>query len=678
MSAIPANLSRVPNLLSSQLLLASVTRTSVGLLGVQSQLATGKRVERFSDDPIGATTIAILQERLGRTEQRLNNLSLAQGTLDYLDSSLGSASNLILEAKNIASDQIGAQSDTVTRDQQAVVIDGMLRTLLTLANSQTNGLYVFGGATATRRPIEELRGGFRYVGQGSGLLTDLDANDGIPITIGGENAIGATSGRLQSKLDMNPGLTADTRLSDLRGGRGLGVAKGSVQFAFNGGPTATVDLSSADTTQDVVDQLTAAINLYEANQGTTVLGPGGVSISGGSIAIDVVPGGPNPQLTFSEVGSGTTARDLGLAQAPFDAAAAAGADLNPKLTLLTPLSAVAGLTLPLESITDIDLSTAETVDDIRNLIETGVPGTRVQINQAGNGFNIYNEVSGPAMSIEEVPGGANTATALGIRTFDTNTGIDELNSGRGVRIVDNQIDPVSGVATTAFNSDFRVTLGNGQAFDVDLRPQDMVDVQSVIDRINDEFNTALGLPPVVGTAPALAAGDFTAGLTDGGNGLAFTQGVTGGPIAVEKLNNSAAALDLGIEGGIYDATSATLVAQDRAAVRVDNLFTALIDLRDALRNDDSSGITLAGEALTSAVDRLAATRALVGVYANRVEQSTRRQEDLETLDRTSLSRVQDLDFAGASIQFNLLRTQLQAAMQSGVQTQSLSLLDFLG
>ena len=189
MSSIPANLSRVPNLLSSQLLLASITRTNSGLLNVQSQFATGNLINRFSDDSIGAVTVSTLQERLARTEQRLRNLSNAQGTLDYLDSSIGDASELVLEAKNIAADQIGAQSDTVTRNNQAVVIDGMIRRLLQLANRQTNGVYIFGGATATRPPIEELRGGFRYVGRGDGLYTDLDPSDDIPITIGGDSVM---------------------------------------------------------------------------------------------------------------------------------------------------------------------------------------------------------------------------------------------------------------------------------------------------------------------------------------------------------------------------------------------------------------------------------------------------------------------------------------------------------
>lgn len=693
MSSIPANLSRVPNLLSSQLLLASLTRTNSGLLNVQNQFATGNIINRFSDDSIGAVTVSALQERLARTEQRLRNLSNAQGTLDYLDSSIGDASELVLEAKNIASDQIGAQSDTTTRDNQAVVIDGMIRRLLQLANRETNGVYIFGGATATRPPIEELRGGFRYVGRGDGLYTDLDPSDDIPITIGGDNAIGAVSARLRSRLDLNPDLSADTRLSDLRGGRGLGIARGAIQFSFDGGPLADIDLAGADTAQDVADRVTAAINQYETDNGVTILGPGGVGFAGGALTVDVVGGAPNPQLTFNDIGSGTTAQDLGLSQAPFDATDADGADLNPRLNLLTPLTALSGLTLPLESIrirfgrandptnsqfTDVDLSSAETIDDLRNLIETAVPGVRVKINDAGTGIDLFNEISGPAMSVEETPGGADTATALGIRTLAADTAINEFNSGRGVRVVDNQIDPVSGLPTTQLNRDFRVTLGSGQAFDVDLRPQDLVNVQSVIDRINEEFNNALSLPPVVASAPALAAGDFAAGLTDSGNGIALTQTLAGGPVQVEKLNNSAAAEDLGFLHGTYDTASATLIAQDRAAVRVDNLFTALIDLRDSLRTDDSFGISLAGEALTESVDRLAATRALVGVYANRVQRSEQRQEDLSVLDEKLKSETQGLDFAEASIRFSLLQTQLQAAMTAGVQAQNLSLLDFLG
>lgn len=691
MSAIPANLSRVPNLLASQLLLAGVNRTNVDLLTVQQQLASGKRVNRYSDDPVAGAAIGTLLQRLQRGEQVLNNLSNAQNNLDLLDTTIGEATDLVREVKGIASSQIGVTSDLATRSNQATIIDGMLRSLFRLSNTQTNGLYLFGGDTATSPPIVEARGGYRYVGRGSGLRAELGFASDVPITIGGDNAIGETSSRLKGLVDLNPALTPGARLSDLSGARGLGVAKNSIQFAFNGGPAATIDLTGTDTIGDVVTRLDAAIRQYETDNGVSILGPGGVSVAGGGVRIDVVGGAPNPNLTFSDIGSGSSAADLGLSTTPFNAASSTGADIGPKLTLLTPLSAVSGITTPLgtirfrfassqgSSISEIDLSSAQTVDDIRDIIETQVPGVRVRINAAGTGIDLFNEISGPTLSIEPTGIGPDTATQLGIRSQSAQTRTSDYNDGRGVRIINNAVDPVSGSAIRAVNTDFRITLGNGQAFEVDLRPQDLVDTQSVIDRINAEFAAAIGQPPLNASAPPLAAGQFAAGLPTNGNGLALTQtlGGTPQPIRVETLNNSLAAEDLGFAQGTYNAGSATFTAQDRAGIRVNNIFTALVQLRDALLSDSSAGITVAGGGLDQQVDRLAQVQALVGVYANRVKGATQRQEDEQTVNTQVQSQLQDVDVADAAIRFNQLRTQLQAALQTGSQAQNLTLLDFL-
>ncbi len=691
MSSIPSNLSRVPNLLSSQLLLASLSRTNVDLLTVQQQLSSGRRVTRFSDDPIAAGAIGVLQQRRAQGAQILQNLSLAQNTLDAADSALGEVSSLILSAKDVASSQIGTGSATGTRNTQAVVVDGFLSSLFNLANKSTNGLYLFGGSTATSAPVIEAHGGYRYIGRGNGLHAQLGSASDVPITIGGDNAIGASSARLKGTVDLNPVLTGTTRLAELGGGRSLGVSKGTIQFSFNGGPTATVDLSQADTVQDVDNALTSAIQQYETANSVSILGPGGVSTSGGSFSVDVVGGGPNPNLTFSDIGTGQTAADLGLSQSTFSAASALGADLNPKLNLLTPISALSGVTTPLgsirfrfgsaagSSITNVDLSSAQSIDDVRNLIETQVQGVRVQINAAGNGIDIFNEISGPSLSIEPTGTGPDTATQLGVRSLALATRTADYNDGHGVRIVDGRTDPVTGTIKPSLNTDLRITLGDGQAFDVDFRPQDLLDTQSIINRINSEFSTAVGLPPVIATAPALNAGEFQAGLATTGNGLTLTQSLSGSPTAilVEKLNNSPAIEDLGFSTGTYSASSATFTAQDPAGIRVDNIFTALVRLRDALRADSSSGITVAGSSLDDQVDRLSQSRALVGVYGNRLQAAHNSQTDENTTNESVQSQLQDVDITEASIRFSLLRTQLQAALQTGAAAQHLSLLDFL-
>src|SRR5262249_4735197 len=84
----------------------------------------------------------------------------------------------------------------------------------------------------------------------------------------------------------------------------------------------------------------------------------------------------------------------------------------------------------------VDLSSAQTLDDVRNLIEGSGLGLRVQINDAQTGLDVLNEVStgkAGAMSIEEVPGGNLTATRLGIRTYAAETRLADFNDGKGVR-----------------------------------------------------------------------------------------------------------------------------------------------------------------------------------------------------------------------------------------------------
>ncbi len=694
MTSIPANLGRVPNLLRSQFMLATLSRTNVQLLEVQNQMASGRAVSRYSDDSIAASALSVLRQRQNIGQQVLSSLDNAENSLNYLDSNVAETLSLAQEAKTLAASQIGGTSDAVTRNNQAVVVDGMIAQLLRLGNAQTNGLYVFGGSTATRPPIEELRGGFRYVGEGSGLFAQLGSAADVPITIGGNNAIGETSTRVRSEVDLNPALTGTTLVNEVRGARGLGVALGVFNFQFTGGPIASVDVAAADSIGDVATILEDAIRQYETDNGVTVLGPGGVSVSGGSLRFDVPAGGggggPTPTLTFTDVGTGVTAQDLGLTQGGgLTSAAPSGVDLDARLTWLTPLSALSGVTVPAgtirfrftsggaSSITDVDLSGAVTLDDFRSRIESSVPGVRVQINGAGTGIEVVSEVAGPALSIEPTGTGPDTATQLGIRTLAPSTRVSVFNDGRGVDIVNNRSDPTTGTATRAFNTDFRVVLGNGQAFDVDLRPEDLQDVGTLLGRINAEFAAAVGQPPVNTSAPPLAAGQFTAQLIPGQNGIAFTQTGITGAIRVEKLNNSAAAEDLGLMAGSYDAGSATLRAQDRASVRVNNLFGALVRLRDALRANDSAGIALAGEQIDTSINRLAETQALVGVYANRVTRAQDRQENENIISQKMRSEIEDVDFAEAAIRLNTLQTQLTAAYRVGGDISNQSLLDFL-
>lgn len=683
MTRIYSGLSRAPNLMMSRLALNRISQTNVDLYKIQNQLISGRAIVNPSDDPVRMATVLELDDRLERSEQRIRNITHAQAALGTLDTALTEAHDIGIDAKEIVLTQIGFGSSASERSGQAVVVQSMINTLLGLANREGVAGYMFGGSSPNAVPFVESGSGFRYMGSGSGLVTELFANSSIPITTS-PDGIGGTSGRVRGSTDLDPALTPQTRLSDLRGGRGLGVSAGQLELSINGGTRISVDLSGAQTVGDVDARLTRAINQYETDNSVTVLGPGGVSTSGGAFSIDVAAGN---QVEFFEVGTGITARDLGLtADTPFSftPANATGSNLEPRLTWSSPISALTGVTGALGSIrisnnrasTVVDLSGAATLEEIKSRIESSAPGTRVMINDAGTGIDVLTEVaagSGGALSIEEVPGSNLTATRLGIRTFSASTRISDLNFGKGVGIVDGFHDPVTGLPDPSKDVDFTITLGDSGStpITIDLRPQDLTDLGAVIGRINSQIQDGL-------TAAGLPTTALVAGLSDGGNGIRLIQDSTfSNAIRVTANNNSQAAEHLGLANATYSAASSALQGVDTAKVRVDGLFSDLIDLREALNANDTRGIGLAGEKLEETLTILAEKRGAVGGLARRVDGAQVDEEDRSTLDEQIRSGLRDVDFTSAASQFSLLQTQLQAGLQSTASIGGRSLLDFL-
>lgn len=682
MASIPPNLTRVPNILSSKVFLSNINRNGVSLARVQEQIATGRAIIRASDDIVKASTIGVLDDRLEITDQLKRNLDHARSSLNVLDNTFDEALGVAQEARDISSDQANLTSSPAERAAQATVIDQMLVAMMNIANREGVAGYLLGGTTSTIAPVQGFYNYFRYTGQGNGLTTDTGQASAVPITVGG-SAIARASSRLRADVDLNPSLTRDTRLSDVRGGRALGVSLGPIELSINSGARIRVETTGSDTVGDVLDRIQNAIREFETESGTTVLGPGGVRTNGGAISFDLA--GANTVQIF-DVGTGITGRDLGLVTEPvtvYNATAPNGLDLNPKITLRTELSALQGVTLPLGRIrvanagraAVVDLTNAQTVQDVKNAIEGSNLGLRVNINASGTALDVLTEVasgSQNSMSIGEYLGG-DTAARLGIRSFGATTRISEMNFGRGVEVVDGQTPPAGGQVNVDLNADFAITLGNSAQtrIVIDLRPTDLTTVQNVVDVINNQIQTQLAAAGVAGTA-------LVAGLASDGNGITLRQDPSfSARLTVLPENNSRAAEQLGLFNGTWDASTGTLQGEDRAKVRSDSLFSALVDLREALRANDVSGIALAGEQLGTLGDELAETRGLVGSFQQRVDSALTRETDRAVLDEATRSSLRDLDLAEAATRYSLLQTQYQAGLQTTASAQRLSLLDFL-
>lgn len=676
MSFIPSSLARVPNMLVAHLQHRGVAGTNIDLLRTQEQLATNRRVNRPSDDAVAASLIGVLDARLEGVSQRQRNLSHAGAVLGTIDQQLGSLIDSMREAKEIASSQVGVGSDAETRRAQAAVIASKIDELVAALNRDFAGVQLFSGGASTTRAIESFRSGYRYRGTTGGLRTDLGDGLDFPITLGADEAVGALSSRLKGSIDLNPRLTASTRIADLRG-PAAGAALGSLTITIDDGVTpvtASADLTDARTIGDVQRIIESAIRTASPAALTGAY-PSALGVSGERLAVNNIAAGYT--ITFSDGPAGSTARALGLDNFSYAAAAAVSTnpntDLDPRLALDTTLGSLAPVA-PLAygiitfraggSAGQIVTGAGMTIGQLQESLRQLNLGLRMEIDPSGNSINIVNEVSGQRMAIEDAGGSA--ADTLGIRTLTSTTPISVFNDGRGVQIADGAINPLTGLPDANRNNDFTITLSDGSTFTVDLTPADMQTAQTVVDKIN------------LAAAGAGFGAVFTASINNNGGGFLLADTAGGaGAVTVTSLNGYAAE-DLGLLDGTFSpGPPATLAGSDRATVRVDSLLTTLIDLREALQSNDERGITFAGGRLEADLERLAGARALVGTRQARAEASAARLEDSALLDESIRSSLRDLDFTEAATRFSVLQTQLQAGYATISALRPLSLINFL-
>lgn len=646
---------RTTSLLGSQKLLAALQRTQRELQDAQNEISTGIAVNRPSEAPSQISAILTLQSGLETREQHERNLTYAQSFLNTADDAMGDANSIILEARSIASSQIGIGSDTATRNAQASVVNQQISSLKDIANRQFRGVSVFGGGLTGPSGGDvfvDFLGGIRYIGSRGNLQGDLSLSDSFNISTNGNDAFGALSLRVQSTADLDPRATLATQLRDVGGVGNEGVRKGQLQVTVNGN-TAIVDLADADTLGDVATRINDAISTLGAGAGT-------LGIAGNGFTLTANAG---QTIAISEIGTGKTAASLGLAISA-SSGSTAGGDLNVKLSEGTTLASLGkvidftgGLKITQGNVTKVaDLSSAQTIQDVINTVNALELGVRVEINASGTALNLVSEVSGLALSVGENAGGT-TAGDLGLRTFGTDTALTDFNFGKGIHT-----DPAA--------ADFAIALHNGTTVQVNI------DGVTTVGELLTAIQTAAGTAGLTTGTPGTTGTQLNIGLASDGNGLLFEDQTAGaGAFAITNLNQSLAATDLGIATNA--GAGGVIQGQDRAKVRTQSVFTNLMALRDALVADSTTGITFAGEDLQSDVDQIAGARASLGIRSKRLEDELERSEGRKIVEKSMLSEIRDADLTKVITRFTQLQQQLQASLSAGAQNLQLSLLDFL-
>lgn len=165
---------RVSLLSRNRFVMANNNTNLARVTDLQDQLSSGKRVRTVSDDPIASRRALSFRVDQFRGERFLVNIERSESFLEVTDTTLAEMNNLIGGVKEIAVTGANGTQDEASRRALADSIDAHLTRMIDLANTNSNGRFIFAGTEVDTKPFEINDAGSRvdYFGN----LDDFEIN----------------------------------------------------------------------------------------------------------------------------------------------------------------------------------------------------------------------------------------------------------------------------------------------------------------------------------------------------------------------------------------------------------------------------------------------------------------------------------------------------------------------
>ncbi len=152
---------------------------------LQEQLATGKRVQRPSDDPPNLPALLVMRDAVNAVGQYRRNLQDTKTLLDAGQRALQDAVGVVQRLRELAVQ--GANGTLSHSDMQALAqeVEALRGELVALGNTQVAGRYVFAGTLTTTPPFD---GAGNYLGNHNPLRREVDRGITVEASVPGDQA----------------------------------------------------------------------------------------------------------------------------------------------------------------------------------------------------------------------------------------------------------------------------------------------------------------------------------------------------------------------------------------------------------------------------------------------------------------------------------------------------------
>ncbi|MEZ0232609.1 MAG: flagellar hook-associated protein FlgL [Methylophilaceae bacterium] len=181
--------------------IARISNIQADQVKLQEQIATMKKINKPSDDPVGSARVVELTQAQSINSQYKDNRSNATAQLNTVEGALSSISDVIL---SVQSNIVGAGNAVLSNQQRgdlATQIQSSLSQLVALANSKdASSNYLFAGFNIKTAPYVETATGATYTGDDGTHLVQVDSSRQIAINETGSSIFQANGNDIFASL----------------------------------------------------------------------------------------------------------------------------------------------------------------------------------------------------------------------------------------------------------------------------------------------------------------------------------------------------------------------------------------------------------------------------------------------------------------------------------------------
>jgi flagellar hook-associated protein 3 FlgL len=199
----------------SQNLLRNLESAQGKMDQLQNQLASGHRISRPSDDPVGIQNAMRLKSNVASVEQWKSNADEALSYMNTTDTTLGDMTSMLQRVRELTVQGANGTLSGNDRKNIAVEVDQISEQLRMLSNTQIGSKFIFSG-TETDKELLKLDG-TTWQGNSQDVKFEVGSNLSLPISVNGQTLFKTSLTGVPGVFDTLSALSAALKNDDTGG-----------------------------------------------------------------------------------------------------------------------------------------------------------------------------------------------------------------------------------------------------------------------------------------------------------------------------------------------------------------------------------------------------------------------------------------------------------------------------